>query len=74
MRKKIFLRNIVKPKQDVAVTSASLCAQHTVRPNNTKTSEYMEQRKISCGMPRRQVAHDLKNPELPQKLSAKELL
>ena len=46
------------------------CAQHTMRPNTTKISEFGAEKGLLKGHARRQVTHALKNPIL-QKLSAK---
>ena len=50
--------------------NASLCAQRTVRPNNTKTAEYGAEKGLLQGHARRRggggVAHAPKNPKLPK--------
>ena len=48
------------------LSNASLCAQCTVRPNNTKTSEFGAEKGLLQGHARRRVAHALKTLNSPQ--------
>ena len=50
----------------VMLPNACLCARCTVRPSNTKTSEFGAEKALLQGHARRRVAHALKSPELPE--------
>lgn len=51
--------------------NASLCTQHTVKTNTTKTLESEAERDLLQDHAKRQVAHAFKKPRTPQRCSAK---